>query len=42
MTTLGYIILGIIGILAIWYMIKSNKKISALREEIEDELKIIK
>lgn len=42
MTTLSYIILGIIGIVTIWYMIRSNKKISVLKEEIKDELKIIK
>lgn len=42
MITLSFIILGILGILTIWYMIRSNKKISALKKEIEDELKIIK
>lgn len=37
-----FTILGISISIAIWYVITSTKKISILRDEIKDELKIIK
>lgn len=38
----SFVILGISSSIVIGYMVRSTKKISVLREEINDELKIIK